>query len=184
MSFRSSVFLLGLSQSGFSAWAFAVRGWQINFCVHEDTFNLIDFQLSTADTIRFQSHAGGRRQLTFTSNSDVSTRNLYCTNMDRRKPSLSRLHHKRPKSRTNTQAQTLNLHHRRRSRQSRTNCPSCRRRRETSRSRQQQSTKTMTPLHPHAVRARLPLRLLPRILCIRKVPRLCTRRRMLSPCAK
>ena len=184
MSFRSSVFLLGLSQSGFSAWAFAVRGWQINFCVHEDTFNLIDFQLSTADTIRFQSHAGGRRQLTFASNSDVSTRNLYCTNMDRRKPSLSRLHHTRPKSRTNTQAQTPNLHHRRRSRQSLTNCPSCRRRRETSKSRQEQSTKTLTPLHPRAARARLPLRLLPHILCISKVPRLCTRRRMLSSCAK
>ena len=145
--------------------AFAVRGWPIKFCVLEDTFNLIDFQLSTADTNCFPSQAGGRRQPTFASNSDVSTRNLYCTNFDRRKPSLGRLYHKPPKSRTNTQTQSL--HRRLRSRQSCapiTNCPSCRRRRETSRSWQQQSTRTLTPLHPPAVRARLPLRLLSHIL--------------------
>ena len=146
---------------------------------------MIDFQLSTADTIRFPSHAGGRRQLTFASHSDVSTRNLYCTNLDRRKPSLGRLHHKLPKSRTNTQ--TPSLHRRLRSRQSCapiTNCPSCRLRRETSRSLQQQSTRTLTQLHPPAVRARRPLRLLLHILCTSEAPCLCTRGRMLSSCAK
>ena len=92
--------------------------------------------MSTADTIRFPSHAGGRRQPTFASNSNVSTRNLYCTILDRRKPSLSRFHLKRLKSRTNTQ--TPSLYHRKALTwcAPTTNCTGYRRRRGT-RSRQQ-----------------------------------------------
>ena len=125
------------------------------FFVHENRFNLIWFSIVNSWHYLFSSQAGGRRKPAFASNSDVSTRNLYCTNFDRRNPSLSRLHYKLPKSRKNTQ--TPSLHRRRRSRQScapTTNCPSCKRRRGTSRSRQKQSTRTLTPLRPPAVRAR------------------------------
>ena len=97
-------------------------------------------------------YAGERHQLTLASNIDLSTRDLYCTNLTRPKPSLSRLHHKQPKSRTNTQTLTLTLHCRLPRPLSCaeqcaliTNCPSCKRTRGKTRSRnlrQQQSTST------------------------------------------
>ena len=132
------------------AWAFVAQVFCLGFRTGSQGSSLVDqifvsmkihsiwfnFQLSTADTFQFPSHAGGRRQPTFASNSNVSTRNLYCTILDRRKPSLSRFHLKRLKSRTNTQ--TPSLYHRKALTwcAPTTNCTGYRRRRGT-RSRQQ-----------------------------------------------
>ena len=112
------VFLLWLSQSWFGRSIFCPWKYiQYDLICHCQQLTLFVFSLD----------AGGRRQPTFTNNSDVSTRNLYCTNLD-----IRSLHKKWLKSRTNTQAQSL--HRRRPSRQSCTptvNSPSCKRRRGT-----------------------------------------------------
>ena len=122
-------------------------------------------------------HAGtGRDKTPSKSNRDVSTRNLYeqiCTDPVRPKPSLSRLHHKQQRERTNTPS----LHRRQPRCQScapTTNCPSCKRRRDTT---------TVTPLWPPAVSARRSLGSF-RLSFIGKAPRHYTRERTRSSCAQ
>ena len=55
--------------------AFVAR-FSINFFVHEDNSIPFDLHLSTADTIYFLLHAGGKLQATATSAQEVSDLNL------------------------------------------------------------------------------------------------------------
>ena len=117
--YLARVILLGLSQSGFSDSAWAFVAWVFLVGLSQSGFSFIvpafllgrsrpgfgrfifvlmkvrsiwfDFQWLTADTIRFSSHARVRRYLTLESNSDVSIRILYCTNLNRLKLSSSSL---------------------------------------------------------------------------------------------
>ena len=102
-------------------------------------------------------------QPTIASNSDVSTKSLYCANLNRPKPSLSRLHHKQRKGQAVRAGWILRVSDPESSSSQASLPVVCS---------QYQLSKLQEEKRQ---RPRLPLRLLPPIRCISEAPRRCTR---------